>query len=618
MSLLTAVNQLGLELDQEAISALQSLPYDQALELLKATQQEIQAGFLKDPKNYICATVERGYVPSAGTLPSGSIGGQGTGHEAAAQALLRTTGMRKVKAAGLPLSGEALKALLTVPASHASEILEAVAEKHTELPDPSNFVVTTISRGGGCGGGKSSGSLYEAIHGRDKDGYRAGKGCRYGGNSAPIGGASSSRRAPTLLESRSVAPHRQPEAQPVSAAPGRLDLAAGPLLRITGADLRAAGTAKSAPVRHLRQPANAAAAATVAEGAVRLAVNGQYVCYVDSEGTKVQVISAAAGSAVVCIDSHGAKVVDMAVAPRDSHLLVAFNSTGVNLYRLPQPRPAMLLAFDHSPQAVDWHPSNPKVFLTLQEGCVLLWNVQTIACHMAMKPTEEAKSELDRLACKASADQLTEGRLQRMAITSDGSRLVAISDRKIWLWSVRIEETWPAVVKFLGAVALQQAFTSRVVTLRVACDTVVAASEKEVAVVVLTPGPRTWVEHQQMISFSGTISADAFPLSTGSKALAILARSGEEEAQVEALLQGNLESGAEGLRKLSVVCLTQTDGPSIGVVLDGLHLPLPVPCQQQDTPPTAKEALRAELVMSNTLLQLAVAGYSGRAVGSGA
>lgn len=227
MSLLGEVNRLGLELGQEALSALESLPYAHALELLEATQQKFQGGSLKDPTNYICATVKRGYVPRAGTLSSGPIGGKGTGgpamgaaagrgsHEAAAQALIHTKGMQKAEAAGLSLSDEAVKALLTVPASHASEILEAVAEKHTELRDPSNYVVATISRGyvpraegGGTfgkgggfaggggygggygGGGKSGGSLYETIYGRGKDGYGGGKGGGYGGYSAPIGGAS--------------------------------------------------------------------------------------------------------------------------------------------------------------------------------------------------------------------------------------------------------------------------------------------------------------------------------------------------------------------------------------------------------------------------------------------
>lgn len=416
-------------------------------------------------------------------------------------------------------------------------------------------------------------------------------------------------------------PHHQPEeprqeeaaaadrleAQPVSVAPGHLDLAAGPLLQVTGEDLRAApGTEKAASARWLRQPTNAAAAASVAEGAVRLAVNSQYVCYVDAGGTKVQVISVASGSPVVAIDSHEAKVVDMAVAPKDSHLLVAFGSSRVELHRLPQPGPSMLLAFDRSPQAVEWHPGNPKVFLTLHENCVLLWHLQSIVHYIAMHPPatpkeeREAKSQLfvsaevkEAVACKASADQLAEG-LQRMAMTPDGCRLAAISGRQICLWSLRVEETWPAAVELVGTVSLEQAFASSVLTLRVSpCApsalSVVAACEREVTVVMLQQSDThpPVLEHQQMICFPGRISADAFPLSTGSKAVAILARSGEGEAEdeVEALLQGELENDAKGLRSLSAARLPQAYGRSIGVVVDGLPLPLPAPCQQQEEAP---------------------------------
>eukprot|EP00439_Symbiodinium_sp_Y106_P011223 s2131_g1.t1 len=115
---------------------------------------------------------------------------------------------------------------------------------------------------------------------------------------------------------------------------------------------------------------------------------------------------------------------------------------------------------------------------------------------------------------------------------------------------------------------------------------VVAVSEKEVAVLTLKVADAhpPVLEHQQMIWFPGRVSADAFPLSTGSKAVAILARSGEAEAEdeVEALLQGSLENDAEGLRNLAAACLPQAYSRSIGVVVGGLHMPLPVPCQQED------------------------------------
>ena len=67
--------------------------------------------------------------------------------EAAAKELINSPGMKRAESIGLQLSDEAVKALLTIPSSHASELLESVAEKHTTLRDPSNYVVSTIAKG---------------------------------------------------------------------------------------------------------------------------------------------------------------------------------------------------------------------------------------------------------------------------------------------------------------------------------------------------------------------------------------------------------------------------------------------------------------------------------------
>eukprot|EP00435_Cladocopium_sp_Y103_P002453 s1122_g1.t1 len=121
------VYRLGLDLSNEAMASLERLPLSHATEpCLKQP----------DPSNYIIATVSRGYVPRSGSKgaigASGGKGGGGKGkqenYEAAAAALINTPGMQKAEQAGLSLSDDAVQALLTIPASHASEILEAVAE----------------------------------------------------------------------------------------------------------------------------------------------------------------------------------------------------------------------------------------------------------------------------------------------------------------------------------------------------------------------------------------------------------------------------------------------------------------------------------------------------------
>ena len=91
-----------------------------------------------------CNYLHLGIATNSGLDPSALSASQA---EAAAGALLATKGMQKAEAIGLDLSEEAVKALLTLPSTHASELLETVAEKHETLRDPSNYVVSTIAKG---------------------------------------------------------------------------------------------------------------------------------------------------------------------------------------------------------------------------------------------------------------------------------------------------------------------------------------------------------------------------------------------------------------------------------------------------------------------------------------
>ena len=67
--------------------------------------------------------------------------------EVAAASLVVTAGMLKAESVGLVLSADAITAILTIPSSHASELLESVSAKHETLRDPSNYIVSTISKG---------------------------------------------------------------------------------------------------------------------------------------------------------------------------------------------------------------------------------------------------------------------------------------------------------------------------------------------------------------------------------------------------------------------------------------------------------------------------------------
>ena len=67
--------------------------------------------------------------------------------EVAVVALIATPGMQKAESVGLLLSADAITAILTIPATHASELLETVSARHESLRDPSNYIVSTISKG---------------------------------------------------------------------------------------------------------------------------------------------------------------------------------------------------------------------------------------------------------------------------------------------------------------------------------------------------------------------------------------------------------------------------------------------------------------------------------------
>lgn len=194
----------GLDLNDEALQALEGLPEEHALELLDATASKFQSGQLKSPSNYVCATIARGYVPRSGKDGGGKGGDKGdkggakgigpalsnAEYEVAAAALINTPGMQRAEAVGLQLTDEAVHALLRLPSPHASEILDAVADKHAELRDPSNYVVATIARGysprkgGDKGGEKGGGSgggprdLYETIYGASQGGAGGGYGSK--------------------------------------------------------------------------------------------------------------------------------------------------------------------------------------------------------------------------------------------------------------------------------------------------------------------------------------------------------------------------------------------------------------------------------------------------------
>jgi len=183
------LQELGLELNNEAVKALSNLDLTHAFELLETVKSKVDMGHIKSPSNYVCATIARGYVPQAdgGAVlasiflaggdappaaqprpwdgkptgggaannmasllqynPEGRASYADDGFDAAAARLASSKGMLKAQQANLQLNDDAVRALLQLEPGHASELLEIVADKHTTLRDPSNYIVATIARG---------------------------------------------------------------------------------------------------------------------------------------------------------------------------------------------------------------------------------------------------------------------------------------------------------------------------------------------------------------------------------------------------------------------------------------------------------------------------------------
>jgi len=189
------IRDLGILLTAEAVQALEEIREDYALELVEAVKAKADAGHIKNPSNYICATIARGYVPEAdgGAVTAMSRTGSQQAeipmaseapfithagekrkapvyvppprkrgfeidravdehHNAefdpdAAEQLAASRGMQRAHESGLELTEEAAKALLQLQPEHASELLETVVDKHATLRNPSNYIVATVARG---------------------------------------------------------------------------------------------------------------------------------------------------------------------------------------------------------------------------------------------------------------------------------------------------------------------------------------------------------------------------------------------------------------------------------------------------------------------------------------
>jgi len=147
--------ELGILLDASSAAALATLPEVHAIELLGSVADKVASGHIKNPSNYVVATISRGYVPKAAggaqayayqVHTTGKGGSPQNADDMAAAHLAASHGMVVLQQANIQLRDEAMQALLTLPTEHASQLLEQVASK-TGIRDPSNYVCATVAKG---------------------------------------------------------------------------------------------------------------------------------------------------------------------------------------------------------------------------------------------------------------------------------------------------------------------------------------------------------------------------------------------------------------------------------------------------------------------------------------
>mmetsp|Transcript_88596 Transcript_88596/g.247833 ORF Transcript_88596/g.247833 Transcript_88596/m.247833 type:complete len:586 (+) Transcript_88596:69-1826(+) len=133
--------ELGLELNDEALDSLADMSFPEACELLE--QVSGKGGSIRNPSAYISRAVSQ-YEPGKGDRGKGG-GKRPPGGKSAARA----------EELGLDLDEEALQALANIPLSAALELVEDTAGKGGDIRNPSGWIVkacTKIVTGGGKGG----------------------------------------------------------------------------------------------------------------------------------------------------------------------------------------------------------------------------------------------------------------------------------------------------------------------------------------------------------------------------------------------------------------------------------------------------------------------------------
>lgn len=163
--IMQAAQGLGLELTAEAYASMSTMPESHIAELLQSVASKVAKGTLNNPSNYICAAIKRGYqsndqwsiAKESGVAPPPNLGPTTMGVQRMSEVawgeesseegnLALQLAMQTATVAGVLLTQEAANALMAVPSQMAASILDYVAQKNSELRDPSNYIIATVAK----------------------------------------------------------------------------------------------------------------------------------------------------------------------------------------------------------------------------------------------------------------------------------------------------------------------------------------------------------------------------------------------------------------------------------------------------------------------------------------
>jgi len=154
------LKNVGVELESDAMQALEKLTPAEAVELLRYIAEN--SNYLRNPSKYILNACAKGSIPKSqgGGLQPATAAMSNAGDPETMEQLLV-----KAQQVGVVLSNEALSSLAELRPEDSVELLEFVLDRAQDLRNVSNYIVGTVTHGfkSRKGGRRSGGDAQEAV-----------------------------------------------------------------------------------------------------------------------------------------------------------------------------------------------------------------------------------------------------------------------------------------------------------------------------------------------------------------------------------------------------------------------------------------------------------------------